>query len=234
MRRSENSVNSFKYFIDPTLRPDIRQLNIYLKKGILEKDEFLKYIYDNLEGIIKSEAYVDNIIYYINHGQRMIRTHVKEAIKSPDYSNYWDRNSFNNYADKMAEIKRELDYMDEWIHKQRERVIKNAINELWENARAYGININMKSKNLYEIIFLCLFILESYDKRIENEMRALANIRQELYSIVSSQTIFDSIENWRRAALYDKTVVWIDNFLCDYNKFDEEKKCTQLQFAKKI
>lgn len=234
MGRRDNIYNSLKYFIDPTLRPEVRQLNIYIKKGVLDKNEFLKFIYDNLEYSLKSEAYVDRIIYTINRGRGLIRDMVNKAIKSADYSNYWDRSNLNGYANRMAGIKETLDDMNKEIHKIRGRAISNTINELWENARAYGVDIDVSAKNLYEIIYLCLFMIESYDKRIENALREISNIRQELYSIVSTQTIFDSVENWKRSMFYDKTVVWIDNFIYNYNKFDEERKVAHIQFARKL
>lgn len=226
--RREIPSRNLRFFIDPSLRPELIKLNRKIKDGLLERDEFNKYIYDNFNRAINSSNYVEYITALIKGAYRISGYIDKALTLSPLDDN---RENFDNIINSITDVIKNL---KDDIKEYRERAIKLAINELWQDARAFGIPIDVRKKPMYSVIFTCLFIQASYDKKIENALRKLVDIRTRLYSIVSNYDIFDSLDNWKRTRVYELSIVLIDGLTYDYNKFDDERFAIERHFATKL
>ena len=218
MGRREVPSRNLRFFIDPTLRPELIKFNAKLNNGLLEKDEFSKYLYDNFDRALRSTDYVYRISNYID-----------EAIRIGPLDD--NRENFDKLVTKITDV---INNLKENIKEYRARSIRLSINEIWEDARAFGVNIDVRRKDMYSVIYTCLFIQASYDKKIEDALRKLVDIRTRLYSIVSNEDIFKSLDNWRRTRVYELSIVLIDGLTYDYNKFDNERFVIEKQFRSKL
>lgn len=228
MSRREVPSRNLRFFIDPTLRPELIKFNAKLNNGLLEKDEFNKYLYDNFDRALRSTDYVLTITNLIKDAYR-ISNYIDEAIRIGPLDD--NRENFDKIVTKITDV---INNLKENIKIYRARSIRLSINEIWEDARAFGINIDVRRKDMYSVIYTCLFIQASYDKKIEDALRKLVDIRTRLYSIVSNEDIFKSLDNWKRTRVYELSIVLIDGLTYDYNKFDSERFVIEKQFRTKL